>query len=228
MTTIDQIITGNAVELAERYVEPGSVDMIFTDPPYLKEFLPLYGWLATEGVRAIKPGGYLFAYTGCEHLERVIILMAGKGLNYFWTDALTHAGGNPRMWYKKLMVGYKPILVYTKGKPSRLVWRGTLHKDERSKDFHKWGQGIGTAVKLIELLTDPGALVYDPFMGGGTTAAACKITGRHYIGFELDAEQATIARQRVQAQNAPLITLDAGWAQGELIKDGKDDDKRMS
>lgn len=37
----------------------------------------------------------------------------------------------------------------------------------------------------------------DPFMGSGTTAVACKLTGRHYIGFEIDPVYCEIANKRV-------------------------------
>lgn len=37
----------------------------------------------------------------------------------------------------------------------------------------------------------------DPFMGSGTTAVACKLTGRHYIGFEIDPDYYMIACNRV-------------------------------
>ena len=37
----------------------------------------------------------------------------------------------------------------------------------------------------------------DPFMGSGTTAVACKLTGRHYIGFEIDPEYHKVACDRV-------------------------------
>ena len=40
--------------------------------------------------------------------------------------------------------------------------------------------------RLIKALTDPDALVLDPFMGSGTTGVAAVIEGRRFIGAELD------------------------------------------
>lgn len=51
--------------------------------------------------------------------------------------------------------------------------------------------------KLIELTTNKDDLVVDPFMGSGTTAAACKILKRNYIGFEIDKEYCKKAIERV-------------------------------
>lgn len=45
--------------------------------------------------------------------------------------------------------------------------------------------------------SNPGDIVLDPFMGSGTTAAACIKTGRNFIGFELSAEYCSIAQQRI-------------------------------
>lgn len=59
--------------------------------------------------------------------------------------------------------------------------------------------------ELIEALLEivpPGAIVCDPFMGSGTTAAACKATGRHFIGFEISDQYIEIARERVQEGGA--------------------------
>lgn len=51
--------------------------------------------------------------------------------------------------------------------------------------------------RLIELYTFQGDVVLDPFMGSGTTALAAIDTGRHYIGYELDATYAQNARERI-------------------------------
>ena len=39
-------------------------------------------------------------------------------------------------------------------------------------------------------------------MGSGTTAVACKNTGRHYIGFEIDPKWCKIANDRVNGIDA--------------------------
>jgi len=49
----------------------------------------------------------------------------------------------------------------------------------------------------IELLSFKDDVVLDPFMGSGTTAIACKETGRQYVGFEISANYHKIAEQRI-------------------------------
>ena len=50
--------------------------------------------------------------------------------------------------------------------------------------------------EFLHLLTPSGAVVLDPFMGSGSTAVACKKLGRHYIGYDINAEYCEYAQQR--------------------------------
>jgi site-specific DNA-methyltransferase (adenine-specific) len=53
--------------------------------------------------------------------------------------------------------------------------------------------------EFLLLLTRPGDLVLDPFMGSGSTAVACKQLGRHYIGYDLNPEYCALALERLEA-----------------------------
>ena len=60
-------------------------------------------------------------------------------------------------------------------------------------------------VALIEDLlavTAPGAIVLDPFMGGGSVGEACVRTGRSYVGIELSQEYYDISRKRLESVQA--------------------------
>ena len=50
---------------------------------------------------------------------------------------------------------------------------------------------------LVRLITPPGGTVLDPFTGSGTTALACVHEGVNFLGSEMDADFARIARARV-------------------------------
>lgn len=58
--------------------------------------------------------------------------------------------------------------------------------------------------RLIGLYTYPGDLVLDPFMGVGSTAVAAVRTGRHYVGFDTDADYVEAAEQRVDEERLRL------------------------
>lgn len=60
--------------------------------------------------------------------------------------------------------------------------------------------------RLIELYTYPGDLVLDPFMGVGSTAVAAVRTGRHYVGFDTNADYVEAAEQRVTVEKERLKT----------------------
>ena len=53
--------------------------------------------------------------------------------------------------------------------------------------------------RLIELYTFEGDLVLDPFIGAGTTAIAAKEAGRHYVGYETNADYVRLADKRLAA-----------------------------
>ena len=59
----------------------------------------------------------------------------------------------------------------------------------------------GMPVRIIELLvsnyTDKDDIVYDPFMGSGTTAEACDNTRRRWIGSEIDEKYGELVKERM-------------------------------
>ena len=53
--------------------------------------------------------------------------------------------------------------------------------------------------------SNKGDVVYDPFMGSGTTAKMCLMNNRHYLGSEVNKAYYTIIQDRLcQAHNKPL------------------------
>jgi len=56
--------------------------------------------------------------------------------------------------------------------------------------------------RCIKLYSWVGSLVYDPFMGSGTTAIAAIQTGRRYIGSEINPEFVDYANERIFAETA--------------------------
>jgi DNA modification methylase len=74
---------------------------------------------------------------------------------------------------------------------------------------------------IINLATRPGDVVFDPFMGSGSTGVAAIQLGRSFIGCEISEEYFKIAQKRIaQAQLQPRLFDDEPKArpvQGELL-----------
>jgi len=52
--------------------------------------------------------------------------------------------------------------------------------------------------KLILASSNPGDLVFDPFLGSGTTSVVAKKLGRHYIGVEKNKEYCLLTEKRLE------------------------------
>lgn len=55
--------------------------------------------------------------------------------------------------------------------------------------------------KLFEIYADEGYIVYDPFMGTGTTANACILSDLYFIGSEMSEKQCEYANQRISGES---------------------------
>ncbi|MBU2491360.1 MAG: site-specific DNA-methyltransferase [Bacteroidetes bacterium] len=53
--------------------------------------------------------------------------------------------------------------------------------------------------KLILASTNPGQIVFDPFLGSGTTAVVAKKIGRNFSGVEIDKTYSCLAEKRLEA-----------------------------
>ncbi|MDR3049754.1 MAG: site-specific DNA-methyltransferase [Elusimicrobiota bacterium] len=77
------------------------------------------------------------------------------------------------------------------------------HKNRR--DEHPCQLPIPLLERLILMTTDAGDIVFDPFMGTGTTAVAAKRLGRKYIGIEQDLDYVKIANKNIEAAKETKI-----------------------
>lgn len=192
------IYTGDARELAKA-IPDESVDLIFTDPPYHKEFLPLYEFLFELSARVLKPSGFCLTYAG-GYWKNKIFSMADERLEYFWDYSLLMKGNSTIIWPRRTIARCKSILAFrrigSKALPRTNVlgaWQG----GNEDKRFHEWGQDEETARYYISCFCKNESVVFDPFVGGGTTLAIARRLNMRGLGFEINDMVACVARTRV-------------------------------
>jgi hypothetical protein len=79
------------------------------------------------------------------------------------------------------------------------VTAANTHPTVKSLSLMRW---------LVRLVTPPGGVVLDCFLGSGTTGMAATMEGFNFVGIEQDAEYIEIARRRIawaQEQQPPLL-----------------------
>jgi len=182
----------------------GQVDAMITDPPYLSEYIPLYGELAKLAAELLRPHGVLVVMTPHLHLLEVGNLMTPH-LRYRWICTYYMGDTKANVSAAKTATSWKPLLVFTRKDAENLRFvcsdyfsaaRGKA--DGVQKELHHWQQSLDGFTEIVQRFTEPGDLVVDPFLGSGTTALACLQLGRRFVGCDIDAGAVAIARRRVQ------------------------------
>lgn len=90
---------------------------------------------------------------------------------------------------------------------SRGVWS---FPSVRANSYHEAMFPIELPSRCIRLLTDPGDVVLDCFMGSGTTARAARQLDRHFVGIERLAEYVQLAKESLDSAAIPLGTAVRG------------------
>lgn len=90
---------------------------------------------------------------------------------------------------KWLEIGYNPKDVW-------LVSR--LHRIHSEREEHPTQKPLKIIERMVKASCPLGGTVLDPFVGSGTTVAACMLNNRHYVAFELNTDYYKIVLDRIE------------------------------
>ena len=188
-------------------IDDNSVDMVFTDPLYERESLPIWLDLSRICSHKLKPGGLLVTYSGVQFLPSVLEML-GKHLTYLWIAAIRHAGAKKMFRPVQVHQAWKPILIYYK-EPLNKHWHPFIDmvSGGEEKMYHRYQQSTQEALYYIKALARPHSVIWDPLAGSGTTLVAGLHSqlGLSLLGCEIDKAAYAIAEKRVKATQAELL-----------------------
>lgn len=93
-------------------------------------------------------------------------------------------------------------LIWTnKGNAARIIrhrWMGAMKGSEQDQNrVHPTQKPVEILKQIIRNYTKPNDLILDAYMGSGTTGIAAMLTGRRFIGIEIDPHYFAIAERRI-------------------------------
>ena len=85
------------------------------------------------------------------------------------------------------------------GGASRFFYCAKASRRERGEgNTHNTVKPLSLMRWLVRMVTPPGGVILDPFLGSGTTGVAAAREGFSFVGIEQDAEYVEIARARIE------------------------------
>jgi len=225
---LNKVYCGDCVEIAKK-IPDNTVDFILTDPPFNVSYK--YGeykdnltdeqyrdwcidWLK-EGFRILKDRHFAIIFTSDKKLYYLLDACYKAGFNYL----------HLLKWYKKNSnrINYGTCLfsliengiVVSKNKASKklinfnMLAHDTIECNNISARNleavnHPAQRPVNLYTKIIEGFTKENDIVYDFFMGSGTTAEASIKTNRNYLGSEMDSNYIKVIEERLS--NVDIIT----------------------
>lgn len=153
-----------------------------------------------------------WALSFCQAEQVANYQMVGTEVGLRWVRAMiwVKPDSSPQISGDRPAQGYESIATFWCG-GGRSAWNGGGKRGVFTFTKHDVGYGhggkpnphpttkpIALMNELVSLFSFGGQLVCDPFMGSGTTGAACVNLGRKFIGIELEPKYFDIACERIQ------------------------------
>ena len=218
---LNKIYNEDCLEGMKR-IPDGSVDLIVTDPPYLINYKTgrrkdkthrfndvilnddneqLITDYVKECYRIMKDDTAMYLFCSSnkvdffkKELEKVFSI---KNM-IIWVKNNHTAGDLESAFGRK----YEIVFLVNKGQRKfngeRLTDIWEFPKVSSDSQLHQNQKPIELIKRCVEKHSNVGDVVFDGFMGSGTTAAAALDTNRNYIGFELDEYYFNVAEKRLK------------------------------
>lgn len=209
------IVHGDCIEVM-RKMPAESVDFILSDPPYLVNYRDRIGrsirndsnddWLKPamqEAYRVLKQDRLAVMFYGWQAVDKFFAAWREAGFY-----PVGHIVFRKEYASKRSLVQYRHEQAYllAKGRPPlpKHPIADVIDVDYSGNKLHPTQKPISALVPLIRSFTLPGEVVFDPFAGSASTCATALLTGRRYIGVEMDEAYFIAASQRLDRVHARI------------------------
>lgn len=156
---------------------------------------------------------WCIVFTNAEAVSAWETDLVGAGMKHVRVGAWVKLCAQPQLTGDRPGVGFEAVeIAHGAG---RCRWNGGGHhalwthpiatdRNGTGDRVHTTQKPLSLMLELVELFTDPGDTVLDPFCGSGTTGVACVRLGRNFIGIEKDETYAKVAHDRIAAETQGL------------------------
>lgn len=218
-----ELLQGDCLELMKK-IPNDSIDLIVTDPPYLIKYKTNYrkdknhdfcseilnddnydciSNYIKECYRILKNNTAMYMFCNCDRVD-------------FFKQQLEQAGfiiKNMIIWVKnnwtagdlKAQFGkqYEIMFLVNKGRRhfngKRLTDVWNFDRVAGKNQLHQNQKPVDLLEQCILKHSDENDVVFDGFMGSGSTGVACLNTNRNFIGIELNENYFNIAKERIES-----------------------------
>lgn len=206
---------GDCLELMKN-IPDGSVDLVLTDPPYGMAFKSNYRKEKYNEIKNDKSLEWLEKYVGecfriLKYNTAVYFLCSWHNVDVFkqaiekkfkikniliWEKNNTSMGDLKASYAPK----YEMIIFAHKGRKllNGFRYADIIKANRTGNKLHPTEKPVDLLELFIKNSSDENAVVFDGFMGSGSTGVACVNTNRRFIGIELDEGYFNIAKKRIE------------------------------
>lgn len=192
-----------------------------------------HDWLA-EAKRLLKPTGSMWIFGTYHNIGIINVICQMLGIEIINEVIWYKKNAFPNLAGRRLTASHETILWCNKGmkkrnyyfnyeyskegdfsydtlkapgKQMRTVWdiSNNKEKEELAYGKHPTQKPIRILKRMIELSSHEGDMMLTPFSGAGSECVAAKMTGRQYIGIELEEKYCAIAEDRLRHVESNIL-----------------------
>lgn len=183
-----------------------------------EEYLAFLEEVLLECYRVAKPGAAGYLFCGDDFVSYINRLVEKTGFQFRKVIHWHKTNPFPAIYTRKMYSNSMEMMVhFSKGTPK--TWN---HKEVnkmhnfietpicmgKERKAHKTQKPLKVCLPYIEISSNEGDVVLDPFMGSGSTAVAAYQLGRQFIGFERSTEYCQIIDARFNELGLKSVIVD--------------------
>jgi DNA modification methylase len=161
----------------------------------------------------LKDGGSLIVFNDFKKVSDIIAIAAKAGFEFKDVIVWEKTNPMPRNRNRRYAPSLELMIWFVKKQKAKWtfnrqdssyqspVMRYASESGGAFKRYHPTQKPVKLIEEIIKIHSNVSELVFDPFMGSGTTAISALNTGRNFVGFELDKKYFNILTSRIAKHN---------------------------